>query len=149
MTASLRLLVPDDAPMLAGLHAESFGPESWSTDQLRGSLTLDSTKGWLALAADQPAGFLLCQVTPEQVEVITFCVRPAARRQGIGEHLLWQAQKTLPLGASLLLEVAADNAPARRLYERCGFTQDGYRKAYYRRGGQTMDAVTYRYGVPV
>ena len=41
----------------------------------------------------------------------------------------------------ILLEVAADNMPARQLYDSCGFVEIGCRKNYYKRGETRCDAV--------
>jgi ribosomal protein S18 acetylase RimI-like enzyme len=41
----------------------------------------------------------------------------------------------------ILLEVAADNIPARQLYDSCGFVEIGCRKNYYKRGETRRDAV--------
>ena len=44
----------------------------------------------------------------------------------------------------LFLEVAEDNAAAKALYDRCGFTPIGKRPAYYRREGGRVAALTFR-----
>ena len=106
---------------------------------------LATTQGWLAMADDQMAGFILCQVAGEESEVLTFCVRPAFRRHGIGESLLRHVQNNLPLRGVVHLEVAADNTAARGLYEKCGLAVINTRKDYYRREGKLADAVCYRY----
>jgi GNAT superfamily N-acetyltransferase len=57
-------------------------------------------------------------------------VRPAARGQKVGEALIEAAAgwvRSRGLGP-LYLWVAAPNAPARKLYERCGFTDTGERQ---------------------
>ena len=133
------------APELAGIHAECFGAECWSISQMLGSLMLITTQGWVAMADDQIAGFILFQGTGEELEVLTFCVRPAIRRQGIAESLLRHMQNNLPPGGVVHLEVAADNNAARGLYEKCGFAIVNTRKDYYRRGEGWADAVCYHY----
>jgi ribosomal-protein-alanine N-acetyltransferase len=134
------------APLLAAIHAESFGEESWSTDQIKGSLMLASTQGWLLLQGEALAGFIMLQSVAEQWEVLTFAVRPQFRRQGLGEqllaHVLDQA-KAVP--ASIFLEVATDNLPARKLYEKMGFKLLTTRKNYYVRRDRTIDALCYAF----
>jgi len=46
-----------------------------------------------------------------------------------------------------VLEVAADNDVARRLYARYGFRQVGRRPRYYYRSGAVVDALILRCGV--
>ena len=50
----------------------------------------------------------------------------------------------------LTLDVAEDNTPARRLYERLGFTLDGRRKGYYAAGRPApVDALLMSCSLPV
>ena len=81
--------------------------------------------------------------------MLTFGVLPEARRQGIGRALLdtlLAAAHRRRLG-SVVLEVAADNAAARRLYAARGFIQAGRRPRYYRRPGGTVDGLIMRRGL--
>ena len=134
------------APLLAALHAESFGEECWTQDQIKGSLMLASTQGWLFMLDGHLAGFILLQAGEQEWEILTFAVRPALRRQGIGEQLLtWSIQKATNAGAAVFLEVAADNDAARHLYEKLGFNLLTTRKNYYVRRDRTIDALCYRY----
>ncbi len=134
------------APQMAELHAESFGSESWSLDQFRGSLALATTRGWVTRDGPAYTGFILCQVTAGEGDVLTLCVRPGWRRQGVGERLLRHALEHSFTGAGTYhLEVAFDNAAARRLYERCGFAVTATRRGYYRRGAVLVDGVSYRW----
>jgi ribosomal-protein-alanine N-acetyltransferase len=135
----------DMAPVLAGIHAECFENARWSVEQIRDSLRLPTTQGWLALADQEPAGFLLGQKSENEIEILTFCVRPLYRRKGIGEGLLHALLNGLPSGGAVFLEVAADNAAARGLYEKCGFVSAGTRPNYYRHSTGFVDAERYCY----
>jgi ribosomal-protein-alanine N-acetyltransferase len=68
---------------------------------------------------------------------------PAAQRRGLGHHLLTELVRRAELSGirSLLLEVRADNVPARNLYERGGFDVISVRRRYYRGG---IDALVMR-----
>ena len=66
-----------------------------------------------------------------------------ARRQGVGWALL-EAAVQWARGAGirkLELHVFPWNEPAILLYEKFGFEREGLRKAHYRRGADTVDAV--------
>ena len=145
---SFRGATPGDITILSQIHIESFGAAGWNETQVKGSLDLPTTHGWIAMEGKEPVGFILCQIAPIEIEVLTFCVRPSHRKKGIGEKLLQQAigvaQDT---GASLLLEAAADNLPARKLYEKLGFAESGKRKNYYARDTGAVDAVLYTLAV--
>jgi ribosomal-protein-alanine N-acetyltransferase len=145
MTIEIQATSLSMASVLAGLHAACFDDGRWSEDQIRGSLSLATTSGWVAMADKTMAGFLLCQKTVDDAEVLTLCVHPFYRRHGIGESLVKHMLRALPQGNAVFLEVAADNAAARQLYEKCGFVPAASRKGYYLREGAAVDAVCYRY----
>lgn len=133
-----------DVSAMAALHALCFdGQDRWSETQIAGSLALETTVGFVAREAKEIVGFLLAQKVGEEAEILTLCVRPAHREQGIGaalvEKLLAETE-----AFSFFLDVAEDNHSARRLYERCGFRPCGGRPRYYKRGDHTVDAVCYR-----
>lgn len=133
-----------DTAELAGLHAESFGPAGWTVDQMCGSLALETTQGWVVLKEGRACGFILCQVLDGDAEILTFCVSPTLRRQGLGIMLVKHALGAIaPRVLTLWLEVAEDNVPAIALYEAAGFVYGGVRPNYYRRGEKRINAVKY------
>ena len=114
--------------------------------------------GFLALSAlwvtwrhgFSPTGFALARDLGEEAEVLTLGVLPEARRHGVGRALLDAVLvETRRRGlASIVLEVAADNGEARRLYAGCGFRQVGRRPRYYRRPDGMVEALILRLGLP-
>ena len=67
---------------------------------------------------------------PQTVELVSMYVRPGARGRGVGEALVaavisWAAGKN---AQQVRLWVTQTNAPARALYERCGFALTGERQ---------------------
>lgn len=142
---NIRAVVPEDAPALAALHALCFKEgDRWDLGQIEGSLALPTTLGWAAADGEDIFGFLLLQKAQDEAEILSVCVHPARRDRKIGEALV-QAALCVEETRAFFLEVAADNAPARRLYEKTGFTVFGVRPAYYRRGTGHADAINYRY----
>ena len=79
------------------------------------------------------AGFCAFWLVAEQAHINNLAVLPELRGQGLGTQLLAAiTEEAAHLGAALLtLEVRQSNIPARRLYERAGFYQEGVRKNYY------------------
>ncbi len=133
------------ASEIAKLHAVCFGEEAWSEEQVRGSLSLDTTQAWTAHEGRKSIGFLLCQVTGVEREILSLGVHPAHQRQGVAERLLHCMLEGLPGDGVVFLEVAADNQAARALYKKHGFVESTSRKGYYRRKAGAVDAVCYRY----
>ena len=142
MAETLRPLTLGEALLLAELHAESFGAAKWNQHQIESSLALDTTRGWGIFDEGEMAGFILCQIVPGQSEILTFCVRPAQRRRGLGDKLMHAAAEAARAANGVLyLEVAADNTAAIALYGKAGFKQTGARPKYYKRGAESVDAV--------
>lgn len=139
----IRAAAARDTERLAALHAESFGEARWTRQQIADSLALATTQAWLLEKDNIPQGFILCQVAGEEAEILTFCVSPSLRRHGAGQQLL---NAVLASAKSknirrVFLEVAVDNEAALALYEKASFRQNGKRRGYYKRGGETVDAV--------
>ncbi len=141
---TVQRLGQEHAERMAELHAESFGKKKWSLQQFKSSLALDTTRGWGVIQGTTVVGFILCQLIPDQSEILALCVRPGHRRQGIGEKLLnAAADAAQEAGSHLYLEVAEDNVAAITLYTKRGFIQTGNRPRYYQMGKQTVDAILF------
>ncbi|MCX7288666.1 MAG: GNAT family N-acetyltransferase [Rhodobacterales bacterium] len=134
-------MTPSD---LATLHARAFTtPRPWSEGEF--SALLADPLAFLLVEGD--AGFLLGRAVAGEAELLTLAVAPEARRRGLGQRLvsrfLYQARLR---GAEVaFLEVAEDNAPARAVYSRAGFTESGRRRGYFRTPeSRSVDALVLR-----
>ena len=131
-------MTASDPAALAALHAQAFAAP-WSAREFA---DLMSQPGVVAIAESD--GFVLIRIVLDEAEILTLAVLPKARRQGLGRRLVEEAAiAATQAGAErLFLEVAEDNAFARALYDRAGFSQIGRRKAYYAAAdGSRTDAV--------
>lgn len=113
---------------LAAIHAVSFTlPAPWSAAALQGAA--ESAGGFLLRDGQ---GFLIGRAIAGEAELLTLATHPDARGQGIGGRLvaafLIRAEQSAD---TAFLEVAADNAPAIRLYTRHGFIPVATRSRYY------------------
>ena len=137
MTALIKSVGAEAAPLLAEIHAEAFTfDEAWEQKALALMLGLPGHFGLLAISGDQPLGFAIGRAQAGEAEILTIAVRPGVRRQGIG-HLLLRALMTEAArrgAAELFLEVAEPNAIARALYTSVGARQVGRRPRYYADG---------------
>lgn len=82
---------------------------------------------------EQLLGYAIVARLPFEAELQAIGVLPERRQNGAGLALM-EAVFTTAQGWSserLLLEVRAGNLSAIRLYQRCGFSEDGRRKGYY------------------
>ncbi|MBO5833501.1 MAG: ribosomal protein S18-alanine N-acetyltransferase [Alphaproteobacteria bacterium] len=112
---------------LANLHKLCFPHKPWGADDFA-----DLKKSGCEIIASQN-GFIVYRATLDEAEIITIGVHPDARRTGIAAAMLGIAEADLKKQGikHIFLEVAADNAPARALYEQNGFVQIGVRPKYY------------------
>lgn len=148
MSRRLRPIVEGDLPALARLHALCFPDDRWNEKALAELLAMAGASGHLVEDVEEgrPLGFILDVILAGEAEILTLAVTPDCRRQGIGRALLADLFERAWRGGArnVGLEVAADNAPARQLYESSGFAPSGQRRGYYRRGGVTVDALLFR-----
>ncbi len=148
MSWRLRPVEAGDLAALAQLHAQSFPEEHWEVRALAELLGMAGASGHLI--EDAPGhrvqGFILDLILAGDAEILTLAVAPDSRRRGIARRLLADlVERAREAGArGIGLEVAADNPAARQLYESCGFARTGRRRAYYRRGAATIDALLFR-----
>jgi [ribosomal protein S18]-alanine N-acetyltransferase len=128
---------PTDAPAMAAIHGASFpASEAWGADAIALQLALPGTFGFL----DPDGGMILCRAVGDEAEILTFAVRDATRRRGIGSRLLREAiAAAAARGAGrIFLEVSGGNQAARRLYAAAGFRAVGRRRAYYADGTDAL-----------
>lgn len=96
-----------------------------------------------------PVGYVLL-IGGDDVHLAELLVHPAHRRKGHGRELLRAAIDRQEPGTRVTLAVAADNDPARSLYESVGFRAIDHRSEFYEEGSVegSRDAVVYAYDVP-
>lgn len=140
-----RDVAPGDVEALARLHALGFPFEPWDRNSLASLVALPAMRARVIDGVQRaPSGFLLALVVAGETEILTLCVAPDARRRGVARTLLVDLAALARDAKSprLVLEVAADNGPALKLYASCGFAPIGRRAGYYRRGdAPPVDAV--------
>jgi ribosomal-protein-alanine N-acetyltransferase len=145
MTARIAPIGGPAAEPLALLHAVCFPEDPWDAAALERILALSGCLAYCAWQADTPVGFVLARDLGEEFEILSLGVVPEWRRGGIGRALLHavfaEAERR---DASIVLEVAADNTAARRLYAGLGLLPVGRRPRYYKRATGPADALILR-----
>lgn len=124
---------------MAALHARCFTlPRPWSAVEFAQLLAQPSV-----FALTRPHGMIMGRVILDEAELLTLAVAPEARGQGTGTDLTqgFLDQARARGAVSAFLEVAANNAPARALYDRLGWQQVGLRPRYF---SNDLDALLLR-----
>lgn len=132
--------------VISAIQHECFPEEPWSADSIAGMMATPGTFAFLAQDGGNPVGFVLARVAGGEAEILSVGVAEQARRSGVGGRLVTAAaaQAFERGAAAMFLEVAEDNAPARRLYGSMGFVTVGRRPGYYRRAHGRMAAIVLR-----
>ena len=125
------------ADLMTALHQQSFDTP-WKKEDFEALLKLPTTKGLIS-----EKGMIVCSICGEDAEILTLCVSPEYRKQGIATQMIEEMTQYLKKFqvASFFLEVNVNNIPALKLYEKCGFVQVGKRKDYYKTSQGRQDAL--------
>ncbi|MEQ1771089.1 MAG: GNAT family N-acetyltransferase [Devosia sp.] len=126
---------PRDADAVASLHARSFY-RGWPREDIAAYLMDSDTPTLIACDAKRHlAGFAMLRLLRDDVELMTIAVEPRWRGKGVATALMKACFEDLMMSAGkrMILEVAADNPSAIKLYKNLGFLQLSERKGYYAR----------------
>jgi ribosomal-protein-alanine N-acetyltransferase len=140
---TIRRADPNDAAALADIHVSAL-PDAWTAAELARWLTMPAVLALAARRQDGLDGFVLAQVAADEAEILTFSVRPVARRLGIGKSLLMDifAELAGKRAGTIYIEVAADNHAALAFYRNAGFAVISRRPGYYVQAGEApVDAL--------
>ena len=145
----VRPLNLDDCQAVADLETQLFVGR-FTAQSLRDMLNRPAFYGAVLPAVGQAVGqaaaihaYYLSTISADCADIIAIGTHRDWQRRGFGrimlEHLIGVTEQQHV--EKILLEVAADNMPARQLYDSCGFVEIGCRKNYYKRGETRCDAV--------
>lgn len=125
----------NDARQLYQLTQQAFGGHSpWPLQLFMDLVDKPNKQVFVVERDDSIVGFVVATLVVGELEIDLLAVHPVYQRQGLAEALV-QAVTTLPGVERSLLEVAADNLPAQRLYHKLGFTTYHRRINYYQERG--------------
>ena len=148
----VRRLNLDDCQAVADLETQLFDGR-FTAQSLRDMLNKPAFYGAVLPAVGLEVGlevgpaaaihaYYLSMITADCADIIAIGTHRDWQRRGFGrimlEHLIGVTEQQHV--EKILLEVAADNMPARQLYDSCGFVEIGCRKNYYKRGETRCDA---------
>lgn len=117
---------------LARTHARAFTGQSrgWSAQEIA-----DLMQSPLVFAVGDARAFALGRAIADEAELLTLATDPDHRRKGLARARLaaFEAAAKARGARIAFLEVAADNAGARALYDAAGYVQTARRRGYYAR----------------
>jgi len=135
-----------DAPRLAQLHAASFH-RGWSDGEFESMIAERNTLVHRLRLGRKIIGFAVSRIGADEAEILSIAIDADQRGRGLSRDLLLTHLGHLAGRGvrRIFLEVEENNAPARRLYERCGFAIVGRRERYYQQAsGEQLNALLMR-----
>ena len=135
-----------DAPKLAQLHGASFH-RGWGEGEFEGMLSERNTLVHRLRIGRKIVGFAVSRMAADEAEILSIAVAASHRGRRLSRNLLLTHLGHLAGRGvrTVFLEVEENNQPARRLYQRAGFSVVGRRERYYRQSGsEALDALLMR-----
>jgi ribosomal-protein-alanine N-acetyltransferase len=135
-----------DAPKLAQLHGASFH-RGWGEGEFEQMLSERNTLVHRLRRGRTTIGFAVSRMAADEAEILSIAVDAKYRGRGLSRNLLLTHLGHLAGRGirTVFLEVEENNQPARRLYDRTGFSVAGRRERYYKQpGGEQLNAVLMR-----
>jgi ribosomal-protein-alanine N-acetyltransferase len=135
-----------DAPALARIHGASFH-RGWGEGEFESMLTERNTLVHRLRLGRKVIGFSVSRMAADEAEILSIAVTESHRGRGLSNKLLLTHLGHLAGRGvrTVFLEVEENNRPARRLYDRAGFTVAGRRERYYRQAdGEQLNALLMR-----
>lgn len=127
-----------DIEAVTVLEHELFPDDAWSPPSLWSELAARPRRSYVVEQDEdgEVVGYAGVDLGGEVADVMTMAVASRAQGRGLGRRLLEElvSRAEADHAAYLMLEVRADNQPARRLYESRGFELLTVRRRYYQPG---------------
>jgi ribosomal-protein-alanine N-acetyltransferase len=145
-TAAIEPATLRDAARLAQLHGASFH-RGWGENEFESMLTERNTLVHRLRMRRKIIGFAVSRMAADEAEILSIAVAASHRGLGLSRELLLTHLGHLAGHGvrTVFLEVEENNQPARRLYQRAGFTVAGRRERYYRQtSGEQLNALLMR-----
>ena len=145
-TAAVEPATLRDAAALAQLHGASFH-RGWGEGEFETMLTERNTLVHRLRLGRKIIGFAVSRMAADEAEILSIAVAAGQRGRGLSRNLLLTHLGHLAGHGvrTVFLEVEENNRPARRLYDRAGFTVAGRRERYYRQAdGEQLNALLMR-----
>ena len=145
-TAAVEPATLRDAAPLAQLHGASFH-RGWGEGEFETMLTERNTLVHRLRLGRKIIGFAVSRMAADEAEILSIAVATSQRGRGLSRNLLLTHLGHLAGRGvrTVFLEVEENNRPARRLYDRAGFTVAGRRERYYRQpDGEQLNALLMR-----
>ncbi len=128
----IRYLEKIDTERVSEIEKEVFS-QPWTKAGFDEVVGRDDTLFLVAKEDGIIKGYIGAYLSLDEAEITNVCTSPEYRQSGVAQALLdvfFTEAKAKDIGR-IVLEVRVSNEPAKRLYEKNGFTSLGVRKGFY------------------
>lgn len=94
LKVQIRWLIGRDVPEVMAIERESFA-YPWTEDELINALRVRNIIGMVAEVKNDVVGYMVYEVTNENLQILSLAVDPAVRCMGVGEQLVAQMKDKL------------------------------------------------------
>ena len=108
----------------------------WTWNHFKKELIKACGRLRVAVSQQQIAGYLIAWLIDNELHIANLAVHPEFRGRGIGALLVRDLLNDVSGCELATLEVREGNIPARKLYEKLGFSVVGIRTKYYETEGE-------------
>ena len=138
-TTTMRDLHWTDIDEVVALETQLFPDDAWTPASVWAELAARPRRSYVVARDDADgglSGYGGVDLGGEVADVMTMAVAPRQQGHGLGRRLLEElvSRAVADHAAYLMLEVRADNEPARKLYATRGFETLTVRRRYYQPG---------------
>ncbi len=119
-------------PFVTEIEKNCFS-DPWTTQSFIDGMKMQFQDFFVALSGEDVVGYIVLMHIFEDGEILNLAVSPYMQKKGIASKLLTHSFNYLSsLGVTrITLEVRSSNTPAKKLYEKSGFSPISIRKNYY------------------
>jgi ribosomal-protein-alanine N-acetyltransferase len=144
----IRSATTEDIPAILAIERKAEHGAHWPEEKYR-EMFESQTSQRLVLVLEERGtvqGFVIGHLLDQECEIENLVVESDFRRRGWGSRLLQSLIDAAQRGGvtAFFLEVRESNLPARALYNRTGFMEDGRREQYYREPEEDGILFTFR-----
>ena len=142
---NIRALTVGDTPFLVSAR-ETFA-DAWNENMINSAFCIGNFFGFIAEECVNgklsPIGFISYSVNIDTADIADLFVADAHRKKGVGNALISAIIRDAETRGikKLFLEVRESNIPAKKLYEKAGFTFLSTRKKYYADGENALNYI--------
>ena len=140
----IRWLIRRDMPSVLEIESASF-EFPWTEDEFINSLRQRDCIGMVAEYAERVVGFMIYELQPTSIHVLSFEVDPEFRRKSVGTSLIQKLISKLAYQRRnrIQLEVRETNLSAQLFLKHLGFRATGVLRSFYE--DSTEDAFLMQY----